>query len=143
MNVSQLLQTKGTDVFTSGVDTTINEIVETLGEKKIGAVVVTDDGGAVQGIVSERDVVRGLRQYGPEILKEPVSKLMTRNVITCGLVDKVDRLMQQMTEHRIRHLPVIDDGALAGLISIGDAVKFRVDELENETNMLREYIEHA
>ena len=143
MNVSQLLQTKGTDVFTSGVDTTINEIVETLGEKKIGAVVVTDDGGAVQGIVSERDVVRGLRQYGPEILKEPVSKLMTRNVITCGLDDKVDRLMQQMTEHRIRHLPVIDDGALAGLISIGDAVKFRVDELENETNMLREYIEHA
>ena len=143
MNVSQLLQTKGTDVFTSGVDATVNEIVETLGEKKIGAVVVTDDGGAVQGIVSERDVVRGLRQYGPEILEGPVSKLMTRNVITCGLDDKIDRLMQQMTEHRIRHLPVIADGALAGLISIGDAVKFRVDELENETNMLREYIEHA
>lgn len=143
MNVSQILKTKGQRVITATTETTIRGILDVLAQERIGAIVVADDGGHVDGIISERDIVRGLAEQSAEILDMPVTTLMTKRVITCGLDDKIDELMQQMTDNRIRHIPVIDNHALVGVISIGDVVKFRVEQLENETTMLRDYIEHS
>ncbi|MDA0239888.1 MAG: CBS domain-containing protein [Proteobacteria bacterium] len=143
MNVSQILKTKGQRVITATTETTIRAVMDVLAHEGIGAIIIADDGGHVDGIISERDIVRGLAERGETVLDGPARDLMTKRVITCGLEDKIDELMQQMTENRIRHLPVIDNLALVGVISIGDVVKFRVDELENETTMLRDYIEHS
>tara|TARA_B100000315_G_scaffold246194_1_gene273215 strand:+ start:2045 stop:2476 length:432 start_codon:yes stop_codon:yes gene_type:complete len=140
MIVSQILKEKGHEVFTVSKDISVKEVSELLAEKRIGAVVVMDQAGAVDGIISERDVVRGLAQHGSGILDKKVDELMTKNVITHGLDDHIDDLMQEMTKSRIRHLPILDDGKLVGVISIGDVVKNRVEELEAEGNMLRDYI---
>ncbi len=140
MIVSQILKEKGHDVFTVPKEISVKEVSELLAEKRIGAVVVTNQDNTVEGIISERDVVRGLAQHGNGILDKKVDDLMTKNVITHGLDDHIDDLMQEMSKSRIRHLPILDDGKLVGVISIGDVVKNRVEELEAEGNMLREYI---
>ncbi len=140
MIVSQILKDKGHDVFTVSKETTVSEISSILAEKRIGAIVVTDQNDVVDGIISERDIVRGLAQFGVSVLEKPAQDLMTKNVITRGLNAHIDELMREMTKSRIRHLPIIDEGKLVGVISIGDVVKNRVEELESEGNMLREYI---
>ncbi|HJO86529.1 MAG TPA: CBS domain-containing protein [Rhodospirillales bacterium] len=140
MIVSQILREKGHDVYTVFKEISVKEVSALLAEKRIGAVVVTDQADAVEGIISERDVVRGLAQHGSSILDKKVEELMTKNVITHGLDDHIDDLMQEMSKSRIRHLPILDDGKLVGVISIGDVVKNRVEELEAEGNMLRDYI---
>ena len=140
MIVSQILREKGHDVYTVFKEISVKEVSALLAEKWIGAVVVTDQADAVEGIISERDVVRGLAQHGSSILDKKVEELMTKNVITHGLDDHIDDLMQEMSKSRIRHLPILDDGKLVGVISIGDVVKNRVEELEAEGNMLRDYI---
>ena len=140
MIVSQILREKGHDVYTVFKEISVKEVLALLAEKRIGAVVVTDQADAVEGIISERDVVRGLAQHGSSILDKKVEELMTKNVITHGLDDHIDDLMQEMSKSRIRHLPILDDGKLVGVISIGDVVKTRVEELEAEGNMLRNYI---
>jgi CBS domain-containing protein len=99
---------------------------------------VTEDGRSVLGIISERDVVSGLADRGPRILEEPVADLMTREVVSCTPGDTVKQVMAEMTRRRIRHLPVVTDGVLCGIISIGDVVKNRLEEMETETNVLRE-----
>jgi CBS domain-containing protein len=140
MIVSKILKDKGRQVFTVTKETPVSQIASILAQKRIGAIVVIDQNGIVDGIISERDIVRGLAQFGVSVLEKPALDLMTRNVITRGLNADIDELMQEMTISRIRHLPIIDEGKLVGVISIGDVVKNRVEELEREGNMLRDYI---
>jgi CBS domain-containing protein len=140
MIVSQILKAKGSDVFTVSKDVKISEVSEILASKRIGAIVVTDQNQVVEGIISERDIVRGLAKFGASVLDNSADELMTKNVITRGVDAHIDELMQEMTNSRIRHLPIIDDNKLVGVISIGDVVKNRVEELESEGSMLREYI---
>jgi CBS domain-containing protein len=138
MNVEGILRAKGARVVTIRPDATVGELVLRLRDAGIGAMVVSTDGRAVEGIVSERDVVRALAQHGARVVDRPVSDLMTRNVVTCAPRDSVKQLMAEMTRRRVRHLPVVADGALAGIVSIGDVVKNRLEEMETETNVLRE-----
>lgn len=138
MDVDGILRAKGATVVTIRPDATIRELVQSLRDQRIGAIVVSEDGRSVQGIISERDVVRGLAEVGPRVLDAPVAELMTREVVACSLRDTVKHLMTEMTRRRIRHLPVVADGVLCGIVSIGDVVKNRLEELETETNVLRE-----
>ena len=138
MNVEGILRAKGAGVVTIRPDATVGELVEGLGRERIGAMVVSGDGRSVDGIVSERDVVHGLATYGAAILQLPVREIMTSHVVTCAPGDTVKQLMEQMTRRRIRHLPVVVEGGLAGIVSIGDVVKSRLEEVETETNVLRE-----
>jgi CBS domain-containing protein len=140
MLIEQILASKGRDVVTTRPDATIAEVATLLKAKRIGAVVVTDAEGALCGIISERDLARGLADHGAKLLDMRVSQLMTVEVVTCSPGDSLDRLMQQMTEGRFRHLPVIEGGTMIGIMSIGDVVKHRLWELENETHMLQDYI---
>lgn len=140
MHVAEILAKKGTGVVTVRPDDTVGHCAATLAERRFGALVVSADGGAIDGIISERDIVRGLSAEGGAVEDMPVSTLMTIPVKTCGPGDNIDALMEQMTEHRIRHLPVVDDGAMIGMISIGDVVKWRVSELEAEARHLEGYI---
>jgi CBS domain-containing protein len=142
MNVEAILKTKGRDVVTIAPEATINDAVLLLRRKRIGALVI---GGATgpEGILSERDIVRALADYGARIFDLPVSALMTRRVITCTPKDSVSGLMAEMTARRIRHLPVVEDGALIGIVSIGDVVKHHLDEVEHEANALRQFIASA
>lgn len=140
MIVSQILKDKGHDVITVSKDTTVNDVSALLASKRIGAVVVTGQNDAVEGIISERDIIRGLADFGSKVLEKRAEDLMTKNVITHRLDAHIDELMQEMSNSRIRHLPIIDSGKLVGVISIGDVVKNRVEELESEGAMLREYI---
>lgn len=140
MKVEQILQAKGTTVYTVNDDATIAEAVKTLGEKNIGAVVVRNAAGEVAGILSERDIVRRLRTEGAAALNETVTCCMTASVVTCAPEDSIDDLMVKMTERRIRHVPVLRDGKLAGIVSIGDVVKRKIEETEREAAALREYI---
>jgi CBS domain-containing protein len=114
-----------------------------LHARRIGAVLVRDERGAVQGVLSERDVVRGLSDHGAALLDQPVASLMTREVKTCAPDDSIDHIMAVMTERRVRHLPVMDDDRLVGVISIGDVVKHRLAEIESEAQDLRAYIAAA
>lgn len=140
MRVGDILREKGRDVFTVAEDVTVLAALEVMKEKRIGAVLVTNKSGAICGVLSERDVVRGLPEQGASILKKSVGSLMTRDVISCQTGDTIAKIMTLMTESRIRHLPVINDGELEGLVSIGDVVKFRIKEAENEADALRNYI---
>jgi CBS domain-containing protein len=140
MQVSVLLQVKGTDVVTVAPDLTIAEVVAVLNEHRIGAVVVSSDAGAADGVLSERDIIRALADRGAAVLDEPAHALMTAEVVTCQPDTTVEELMTTMTERRIRHVPVVVDGALAGLVSIGDVVKDRISGLEQETKVLHDYI---
>lgn len=140
MLIAQILAGKGSDVVTTRPHATIAEVARLLLEKGIGAVVVVDGAGGLCGIISERDLARGLADHGVELLEMKVGQLMTREVVTCAPEDGVDHLMQSMTEGRFRHLPVLRDGEMIGIISIGDVVKHRLSELEAETHQLQDYI---
>ena len=143
MNVEAILKTKGRSVVTIGPNATIGEAVDLLSRKGIGAVVVSDDGVRVAGILSERDIVRALAETRGAVLETPVSALMTRHVLTCRADDSIADLMAEMTQRRIRHLPVLDGGRLSGIVSIGDVVKSRLDEVETEASSLRQFITSA
>jgi CBS domain-containing protein len=140
MKVRTMIAQKGERVLTIQANATIATAVEILHAEKIGALVVSDDGVGVEGILSERDVVRGLQKHGAALLDKPVSSFMTAPVKTCGMADDIQDIMAQMTRSRIRHLPVVEDGKLRGMISIGDVVKNRLEELEAEANALRDYV---
>jgi CBS domain-containing protein len=137
--VAALLQSKGFDVLTVTPESSVAALVTLLAERRIGAVPVIDDEGHVKGIVSERDVVRALAADSG-VLERKVGTLMTREVKTCGLQDAVVELMDVMTRQRFRHLPVVDNGKLVGIISIGDVVKQRVAEAQFELEALTSYI---
>lgn len=143
MNVDSILKSKGRDVVTIAADATINDAVLLLRTKRIGALVIDRNGGGVEGILSERDIVRALADYNTRVFDLPVSALMTRNVVTCAPEDSVSGLMAEMTERRIRHLPVVEEGALVGIVSIGDVVKCHIDEVEHEARSLRQFIASA
>ena len=140
MKVRTMLAQKGDRVLTVPPDATIGAAIAILQAEKIGALVVSDDGAGVDGILSERDVVRGLHEHGGGLLEKPVSGFMTAPVKTCGLADDIQDIMSQMTRSRIRHLPVMEAGKLSGMISIGDVVKVRLEELEAEASALRDYV---
>lgn len=143
MNVAALLKTKGRAVTTASPSTPLIEIVKKLAGKKIGAMVVVGAGGEVAGIISERDIIRAVSQHGPEVLASPVAETMTRKVVTCHEGTTLDTLMEQMTLHRFRHMPVVEDGALIGIVSIGDVVYHHVAEVKEEAHAMREYIAHG
>ena len=142
MKVAALLAQKGTFVATVQPRQPVRTALATLVEHRIGAVVVTSDDATVEGIVSERDIVRGLDRSGAAVLDMPVASIMSSDVQTCGPDDDLASLMEIMTARRVRHLPVVQDGVLGGIVSIGDVVKARVDELELERRVLDDYI-HA
>lgn len=141
MNVQSILGTKGTEVVTINDQGSVAHAAQTLRDKGIGALIVSNDGQHIDGIVSERDIVRALANHGASALGRPVSSVMSTEVVTCRAGDSVESLMVSMTERRIRHLPVVDDdGVLGGVISIGDVVKARLRQLETENQQLYEYI---
>jgi CBS domain-containing protein len=138
MTVANLLKSKGTKVVTIDRHTKVSEAVRKLKTEGIGALVVSSDGNRVEGIVSERDIVCGLADRGAALLDREVSDVMTGAVMTCAPGDSVKQAMSLMTHHRTRHVPVIDDHKLVGIISIGDVVKDRLEEVEMEANVLRD-----
>jgi len=142
MNVETILRTKGTEVVTVSPETSVAEATRVLKRARIGAVVVSGAGSEVNGILSERDIVSAMADPArrKNLFDMPVSTLMTRDVVTCAPEDTVQKCMVLMTDSRIRHLPVVKDGAMVGLISIGDVVKNRLEELESEAGFLRELI---
>ena len=140
MNVASILQSKGRNVVTARPARTIAYVVEKLKGKGIGALVVSEDRSAVLGIISERDILRGLAEHGARVLDMRVADLMTRDVITCSPATEIDELMGVMTENRIRHLPVVEDEALSGIVTIGDVVKSRLEQIEHDAQAMREYI---
>jgi CBS domain-containing protein len=140
MRISTLLAGKGESVATIAGDETVGAAVEELRVHRIGALVVSSDGEHIDGIVSERDIVRGLSDRHGALLDVPVQSIMTSTVFTASPDDDIETLMAVMTERRIRHVPVVRDGVLAGIISIGDVVKSRIDELEKDRKELVEYI---
>ncbi|ABK76197.1 CBS domain-containing protein [Mycolicibacterium smegmatis] len=139
MRIADVLKNKGTAVVTISPQATVTELLAGLAEMNIGAMVVMGKSG-LEGIVSERDVVRQLHKRGSSLLAQPVSSIMTSVVATCTPRDTVDRLNVLMTQNRVRHIPVLDDGRLAGIVSIGDVVKTRMEELETEQQQLQAYI---
>lgn len=143
MTVSRILAIKGRDVITTQPHRTLAEVAQLLSDKGIGALVVTDAAGAVMGIVSERDVVRAVARQGGVALDDAVSRHMTARVVTAQETATINGLMQQMTAGRFRHVPVVENGRLVGLISIGDVVKHRLEEYEQEQQALKDYIATA
>jgi CBS domain-containing protein len=137
--ISDVLRNKGAEVVTVSPDATVSELISLLVRRNIGAVVVTRDDDVV-GIVSERDVVHHIYGRGGDLLSTPVSEIMSTEVVSCAPEDEVDSLMRTMTDRRIRHVPVLVDGALAGIVSIGDMVKARIGELEDERRHLHSYL---
>jgi len=140
MNVETILRNKGNRVATIRPDALIEEAVDRLRQMGIGALIVSVDGETVDGIVSERDVVIALADVGANLLSRSVSEIMTAKVVTCAPSDSVAELMAEMTTRRIRHFPVVQDGRLCGIVSIGDLVKNRLDEIESEASSLRSFI---
>ncbi|HUY63245.1 MAG TPA: CBS domain-containing protein [Acidimicrobiales bacterium] len=140
MHISSLLEQKGTAVVTISGDATVAEAVAELGRHGIGAIVVSSDGVHIEGIVSERDVVRGLSARQAAVLDEAVHTIMTATVVTCTPEDDIESLMTTMTNYRVRHVPVVRGGELCGIVSIGDVVKSRIGELEKDRQELVEYI---
>jgi CBS domain-containing protein len=143
MTVSTIIAAKGRDVFTAQPGLTLHEVAQVLAEKRIGAVIVTGPDGSIKGILSERDLVRAFAKSGADALQEPASMHMTTKVISCQESDMITDVMEIMTKGRFRHVPVVRDGKLAGMISIGDVVKQRIAETEAESQSLRDYIQMA
>ena len=143
MPVTSILKSKGSNIFTVGAGESLAAIAKSLAGKRIGAVVVTDAKGAIAGIVSERDVVRAVAEHGAAALQMTAGDVMSSPVRTCRPEDTEAELMSLMTVHRIRHLPVVEGGKLAGMISIGDVVKFRMEGMQREAEDMRSYIETA
>lgn len=142
MRVAEILERKGSKTATVTQTETVGLAVEILRKHGFGALVVSDDGRTIDGIVSERDVVRALG-VRDDLLDLPVNEIMTAKVFTCSPSDQIEGLMSMMTDKRIRHVPVSINGVLSGLISIGDVVKYRVSELEDETQVMQDYIHHG
>lgn len=140
MKISDVLRTKGSDVVTASPDDTVADLLSLLAEHSIGAVVVSSGDGRVDGIVSERDVVRHLHRTGTGVLESPVSAIMTADVHSCTTQDDLSDLESRMTERRIRHVPVVEDGQLVAIVSIGDVVKHRIRDLAAERDQLEAYI---
>ncbi len=143
MTVARILDDKGRDVFTTQPHRTLKEVVDLLAAKGVGAVVVSDAALSVLGILSERDVVRVIARHGASALEDPVSHYMTPKVITVTPEDTIEHVMQTMTTGRFRHVPVVENGRLTGIVSIGDVVKRHVNALDSERQALREYITTA
>lgn len=139
MRISDILRHKGAAVHTLPPQAAVRELLNTLAEHRIGAVVIIE-GDSVRGIVSERDVVRRLTERGTNLLDTTVDQIMTTDVVTCHPDDTVDAIAQTMTERRVRHMPVLDDGRLAGIVSIGDVVSSRMRQLEHDRGHLEQYI---
>ncbi|MGH3491932.1 MAG: CBS domain-containing protein [Sciscionella sp.] len=139
MRIADVLAIKGAAVITVASATTVTQLLDALAQHNIGAVLVSD-GERLQGIVSERDVVRALHERGPATLNAPVHTIMADDVVTCAAQDTVDAVMTTMTERRIRHLPVMQDGSVIGIVSIGDVVKNHVAQLESDREQLESYI---
>jgi len=140
MRISDLLRGKGTHVVTVTPDATVRQLLAVLAEHGIGAAVVSADGTSVDGIVSERDIVRAFAKRGAAVMSEPVTAIYTAQVYTLTPQTSLEEVMVMMTEHRVRHAPVVVDGGLRGIVSIGDVVKNRIDELETERAALTDYI---
>ena len=140
MHISDLLRAKGTEIVTVTPDTRVRRLLAVLAEHRIGAVVVSHNGTSVDGIASERDIVRALAERGAAVLSEPVTAIYTADVRTVTPQTSLEEVMRMMTLHRVRHAPVVADGGLAGIVSIGDVVKSRIDELETERAALTDYI---
>jgi signal-transduction protein with cAMP-binding, CBS, and nucleotidyltransferase domain len=138
--ISNILKVKGRNVTTARPDDSVQEIANRLAQRKIGAIVIVGDNGVVDGIISERDLIRVIAQHGAQALQMKVTDVMTHNVVTCSLSTPVDETMEQMTRGRFRHLPVIEDGALIGIVSIGDIVKHHIAEVELEVSAMRGYL---
>jgi CBS domain-containing protein len=143
MIVARILAAKGRDVVTTEPQRTLAEAATLLTSRKIGAAVVADAEGGILGMLSERDIVRAVGNRGAAALKDTVSRHMTAEVLTTHENETIDQTMEQMTNRRCRHLPVLEDGKLAGIVSIGDVVKYRLEELEHEHRAMREYIATA
>jgi CBS domain-containing protein len=143
MLVKHILGDKGREVIAISADATLSEAARLLARKRIGAVLVRDDNGALAGILSERDVVRAVADGSVSALVRPVSAYMTRAVATCAECDTVQDIMEMMTIGRFRHVPVLDNGLVTGIVSIGDVVKTRIEETVQEATTLREYITAA
>ena len=139
MNIFQILKAKGRAVATARPDSTVSEIIIKLAQKKIGAIVIVGDNGEVVGILSELDVIRRLAERGESALNEVVSQSMTSAVVSCQETSTLDEMMEVMTQGRFRHVPVIEDGALVGIVSIGDIVKHHIAEVEMEVTAMRDY----
>jgi len=142
MTVAAILTKKGRDVVTAAADLSIADVVQLLTTRRIGAVVITDSDNHILGIVSERDVVRALAR-GAGALEGTVSSIMTTEVVTCTDRHTINEVMARMTEGRLRHLPVVEDDRVAGIISIGDVVKARIEQVEQEADEMRAYIAMA
>jgi CBS domain-containing protein len=143
MNVKAILANKGSDVITIGPNATLEEAIASLAAHRIGALVVLGADQRLIGILSERDIVRTLAERGAAALTVPLAQVMTRKVATCGECDTVGAIMEQMTTGKFRHVPVVDQDRLIGLVSIGDVVKHRLSEMEDESAALRDYIRTA
>jgi len=143
MTVKAILSNKGDQVLSIEPHATLAAAVQTLAQRRIGALVVTGADDRLVGIISERDIVRVLAEKGSDVLAVPVSEVMTRKVVTCRLDDTIAALMELMTAGKFRHVPVVEQGRLAGMISIGDVVKARLGQLEREQDALRDYIRTA
>ena len=140
MRISDVLRVKGTQVVTVTLDTKVRQLLAVLAEHRIGAVVVSGDGTSLDGIASERDIVRALAKRGAAVMSEPITAIYTAEVYTVTPETSLEDVMRMMTEHRVRHAPVVSDGRLRGIVSIGDVVKNRIDELETERAALTDYI---
>ena len=140
MAVSDILSTKGRDVVTAERKSTIKTVADLLASKKIGAIIIVDSAEQVCGIVSERDVVREVSKKGADALDKPVSSCMTKDVVSCHDDESIDSLMEKMTKGKFRHIPVINKGKLAGIISIGDVVKRKIELAEQEAEDMKRYI---
>ena len=143
MNVREILSVKGKDVVTIEPNTNLAAAAKVLAERRIGAVVVTGPAGRIVGILSERDIVHVLAKHGIAALETPIAEAMTRKVTTCSPSDTIGSIMEQMTAGKFRHVPVVEQGRLTGIISIGDVVKHRLKEMEQEQAALRDYIQTA
>ena len=140
MTVNAILNEKGRNVVTANKEDTLSDICAALAQNRIGAIVVVDSDSNVRGIISERDIVRALARHGNDALKKQAAMFMTENVITCSGAETIADLMAKMTKGKFRHLPVVESGKLAGIVSIGDVVKWRIAEAEFEARAMREYI---
>jgi CBS domain-containing protein len=143
MTVARILASKGRDVATMQPHHTLRDVIDALAAKHIGALVIADSDGKMQGIVSERDVVRAIAQHGADALEDSVSHYMTKNVVTASEEESVLDIVGKMSNGRFRHLPVVVEGKLVGLVSVGDAIKYRLAQMEQEQSALREYIATA
>jgi CBS domain-containing protein len=143
MRIREVLESKASqDVVTITPDAGVRDLISMLADHNVGALIVSTDGSAVDGIVSERDVVRHLHHDGT-VINNTVGAIMTTDVETCGTDTLLDDLMKMMTERRIRHVPVVDDGRLVGIVSIGDVVKHRIDQLQFERDQLDHYVHQS